>query len=168
MTFYELLVVVHIIGTVLGVGAATFAEIYYARFNSDDILSDDERKTLTITFTVLRIGLFILVVSGFGFLLYMRLTEYVEPLSSPTFWAKMTVVGVLVTNALLLQIRKIPLAVGAAVSLTGWYTALILGIIGKTSASYLELLLYFAIATILVGFVLEFIRNSLHGPRQIT
>lgn len=168
MSLYELLIIVHIIGTVLGVGAATFAEIYYARFNSDDILSDDERKTLATTFVVLRIGLFILVVSGFGFLLYMRLTEYVEPLSSPTFWAKMTVVGVLVTNALLLQIRLIPLAVGAAVSLTGWYTALIFGVIGKTSASYLELMLYFAVATVLVGFILEDIRNHLHGPRQVT
>ena len=168
MSLYELIIIVHIIGTALGVGAATFAEIYYTRFNLDDIVTDDERKTLSTTFTVLRIGLFLLVISGFGFLLYFRLTEYLEPLTSPTFWAKMTVVLVLVINAFLLQTRKIPLAVGAAVSLTGWYTALILGVIGKTSASYFELLLYFAIATVLVGFGLRFIRAKLHAPKATT
>ena len=95
MAVYDLLVIVHIIGTVLGVGAATFAEIHYTRFNSDDIITDDERKTLAITYTVMRTGLFLLVISGFAFLLYFRLTEYVGTLSSPSFWAKMTILYVL-------------------------------------------------------------------------
>src|SRR3989338_6713555 len=68
MAVYDLLVIVHIIGTVPGVGAATFAEIHYTRFNSDDIITDDERKTLAVTYTVMRTGLFLLVISGFGFL----------------------------------------------------------------------------------------------------
>ena len=76
MAVYDLLVIVHIIGTVLGVGAATFAEIHYTRFNSDDIITDDERKTLAVTYTVMRTGLFLLVISGFGFLLYLRPTSF--------------------------------------------------------------------------------------------
>src|SRR3989338_7390249 len=120
MAVYDLLVIVHIVGTVLGVGAATFAEIHYTRFNSDDIITDDERKTLATTYTIMRTGLFLLVISGFSILLYMRLTEYVEVLSSPSFWAKMTVVAILVGNALLLQARIIPFSVGAAISLTSW------------------------------------------------
>ena len=91
MTAIELIVIIHIIGTVLGVGAATFAEIHYTRFNSDDIVTDDERKTLATTYTVMRAGLFLLVVSGFAFLLYFRLTGNVEMLTSPSFWAKMTI-----------------------------------------------------------------------------
>src|SRR3989344_2826684 len=157
MSVYELLVIMHIIGTVLGVGAATFAEIHYTRFNSDDIITDDERKTLATTYTVLRTGLFLLVLSGFGFLLYFRLTEHVAALTSPSFWAKMTIVGVLVGNALLLQARILPLAIGAAVSLTSWYAALVLGVIGKTAASYGEILVYYAVATVLVGIGLRFI-----------
>lgn len=168
MSLYEFIIIVHLIGTALGVGAATFAEIYYTRFNLDNILTDDERNTLATTFKVLRMGLFLLVISGFGFLLYFRLTEYLEPFSSPTFWAKMTIILILVTNAFLLQTRKIPLAVGAAISLTGWYTALIFGVIGKTSASYFELLSYFVVATVVVGFALHFIRTQLHPPKVTT
>ena len=167
MTFYELLVIMHIVGTVLGVGGATFAEIYYTRFNSDDIVNDDERKVLSITYTVMRTGLFLLVISGFSFLLYFRLTEHVETLTSPSFWAKMTVVAVLVGNALLLQTRILPFAIGAAVSLTSWYVALILGIIGTTSATYVEILVYYVIAIVLVGFSLRFIRARIHAPKKI-
>src|SRR3989338_10649322 len=136
MAVYDLLVIVHIIGTVLGVGAATFAEIHYTRFNSDDIITDDEKKTLAITYTVMRTGLFLLAISGFGFLLYFRLTEHVGILTSPSFWAKMTVVAVLVGNALLLQARLIPFLIGTAISLTSWYAALTLGVLGKISMSY--------------------------------
>ncbi len=166
MTLYELLVIMHIVGTVLGVGAATFAEIYYTRFNSDDIVNDDERKVLSVTYTVMRAGLFLLVISGFAFLLYFRLTENVGTLTSPTFWAKMTIVAILVGNALLLQARMIPFAYGAAVSLTSWYTALILGVVGKTSASYAEILMYYAVATVLVGLCLRWIRARVHAPKK--
>ncbi len=167
MAVYDILVIMHIIGTVLGVGAATFAEIHYTRFNSDDIITDDERKTLAVTYTVMRTGLFLLVISGFGFLLYLRLTEYTDLLTSATFLAKMTVVGVLVGNALLLQARIIPLAIGAAVSLTSWYTALVLGSLRDTNASYIEILSYYVIAVILVAFALRWIRAHLHGSKKV-
>jgi len=167
MTLYEFLIIMHVVGTVLGVGAATFAEIYYTRFGSDDIITDDERKTLTVTYTVMRTGLFLLVISGFGFLLYFRLTEHVAALTSPSFWAKLTIVGVLVGNALLLQARVVPLSIGAAVSLTSWYAALVLGVIGKTSASYVEILIYYAVVVVLVGLGLRWIRARLHAPKNI-
>jgi hypothetical protein len=167
MTLYELLVLMHIVGTVLGVGAATFAEIYYTRFNSDDIVNDDERKVLSITYTVMRAGLFLLVISGFSFVLYFRLTEHVEILTSPSFLAKMTIVAVLVGNALLLQARMVPFAIGAAGSLTSWYAALVLGVVGETGATYLEILFYYAVAIVLVGICVRWIRARLHAPQRI-
>lgn len=167
MTLYQLLIIMHVVGTVLGVGAATFAEILYTRFNSDDIVNDEERKMLAVTYTVMRTGLFLLVISGFGMLLYFRLTEYVDTLTSSSFWAKMTVIGVLVGNAIFLQARIVPLAIGAAVSLTSWYAALILGVVGKTSASYFEILLYYAAAIVLVGIVLRWIRAYVHAPKKV-
>lgn len=166
MTIYELLVIAHVIGTVLGVGAATFAEIHYTRFASDDIITDDERGTLAVTYTVMRAGLFLLVVSGFGMLLYLRLVEQVGILSSPAFWAKMTIVAILVGNALLLQARLVPFAVGAAVSLTSWYAALVLGVIGRTGAGYLEIMLYYVFAIALVGIALHWIRSYVRAARK--
>ncbi|MDO8552827.1 MAG: hypothetical protein Q7S01_04900 [bacterium] len=162
---YDLLVIIHIIGTVLGVGSATFAEIHYTRFNSDDIITDDERKTLAATYTVLRFGLLLVVASGFGFLLYLRLNEYVDILTSPTFWAKMTVISIIVANAILLQARLMPFLLGTALSLTSWYTALVLGVLRTTEASYFEILIYYGIAIVIVAFALRWIRARLHGPK---
>lgn len=167
MTFFELLVIIHVVGTVLGVGAATFAEIYYTRFNSDDIITDDERKTLATTYFVMRVGLSLLVISGFAFLLYFRLTEHVGILTSPSFWAKLTITLVLVGNALLLQARFIPFAIGTTVSLTSWYAALVLGVIGKTSFTYLEILTGYVFAVLLVGILLQWIRGHLHNSKKI-
>lgn len=167
MTLYELLVVGHVIGTVLGVGAATFAEIHYVRFASDNIITDDEKKTLATTYTVMRGGLFLLIISGFGMLLYLRLTEHVGILMSPSFWAKMTIVGVLVGNALLLQARMIPFAIGTAISLTSWYAALVIGVVGKIDASFAELFAYYVAAVIIVYFALRGIRRWLHQPQHV-
>lgn len=163
MDIYHILIITHIIGTALGVGSATFAEIHYLRFNRDNIITDDEKKTLTITYTVMRTGLFLLVVSGFGMLLYFRLTEYVELLTHPTFWAKMSVVAILVTNALLLQARLMPFLIGTAISITSWYTALVLGVVGQLSASYTETMLYYVVAIALFGLGLQYLHSRLHG-----
>jgi len=167
MTFFESLVIMHVIGTVLGVGAATFAEIYYTRFNSDDIITDDERKTLATTYFVMRAGLSLLVISGFAFLLYFRLIEHVGILTSPSFWAKLTIIGILVGNSLLLQARFIPFTIGTTVSFTSWYAALVLGVIGRTSFTYLEILTGYVVAVLLVGVLLQWIRNHLHNSKKI-
>lgn len=167
MTFYELLVIMHVVGTVLGAGAATFADVFHARFTKDGVITEDERNTLATTYGILRLGLSLLVISGFAFLLYFRLTEHVGILTSPSFWAKMTVVGFLLSNAVLLQARLIPVAVGAAVSLTSWYTALVLGVIGKTTFGYGEIILYYVVATVLVGIMLRWFHSRHQTPQNI-
>lgn len=167
MTFYELLVVGHIVGTVLGVGAATFAEIHYTRFNRDDIITDDEAQTLKVTYAVMRTGLFLLVVTGFAFLLSFRFSEQVGILHGTTFWTKMIIVGILVANALLLQARLMPFSIGAAISLTSWYAALVIGVVGRIDASFVELFSYYVLAIIVVYFTLRGIRRLAHQPRQV-
>lgn len=168
MSLYELLIVGHIIGTVLGVGAATFAEVYYTRFNRDNIIDDAEAQTLKVTYTVMRMGLFLLVITGFSFLLHARLTENVGILHSTAFWTKMTIVGILVTNALLLQARLIPFGIGTAISLTSWYAALVIGVIGRgVDASFVELFLYYVAATVVVYFTLRGIRAWMHTPSRV-
>lgn len=167
MTFYELLVALHIVGTVLGVGAATFAEIYYTRFNRDDIITDDEAQTLKVTYTVMRTGLFLLVVTGFAFLISFRLSEQVGILHDTTFWTKMIIVGILVANALLLQVRLMPFSIGAAISLTSWYAALVIGVVGSIDASFVELFSYYVFAIVIVYFALRDIRRWVHQPQKV-
>ena len=100
MSVYSLLIVAHIIGTILGVGGATFAEIFHVRAMRDGTITEEEGATLKICYTVLRIGLALLVLSGFSFLIYYRLTGQEELLYSEKLWAKMTIVFIIPINAI--------------------------------------------------------------------
>lgn len=156
-----LLVIGHIIGTVLGAGAATFAEILHMRAMRDGVIDAEENATLRVTYRILRIGLFITIITGFAFLLYFRFVSgQTFILYSEKLWAKMTIVLLIPLNAYLLQLRRVPFWLGSAVSLTAWYAAIILGVYRGIPLSYLEILGLFAVATLAMAAVLALIRKS--------
>lgn len=159
MSIYELLIIFHIIGTVLGVGGATFAEIFHVRALRDGSVSEEEGATLKAIYTILRIGLFTAVLSGFGFLLYFSLTGQEERLYSEKLWAKLTVIFFLSVNALLLQAKKMPLWLGSSVSLTSWYTALILGSVWGADYTYFGVLSVYIVAVLVVAGLLHLIEK---------
>lgn len=156
MTWQTLVTLGHIIGTVLGVGGATFAEIFSRKAfkkNPPDPIALDYLRT---TYTIMRVGLIILVVSGFGFLLLARFEGQAQHIYGPRVWAKMTITLVILLNALMMQGKKIPLGLGSSISLTSWYAALIIGA-WRMKAGYMSLMLYYILAIILVTIVKELI-----------
>tara|TARA_B100000745_G_scaffold219274_1_gene145995 strand:+ start:9230 stop:9721 length:492 start_codon:yes stop_codon:yes gene_type:complete len=160
MDVYTFLIVSHIIGTVLGVGGATFAEINITTALKDGKVSGDESALLHATYTTIRLGFFILLLSGFGFLVYYRLNGLEALLYSATLWAKLTIVGFIGINAVLLQTRMIPLLWGSAISLVSWYAALILGTMHGISYSYFDILFGYTLAVVLTYFVLSRVHNK--------
>lgn len=108
-----------------------------------------------MTYQILRVGMVLLVISGFGYLLLARLTGKAPYLYEPRLWAKLTLTVVIVLNALLLQVRKIPLFLGAAISLVSWYAALILGIWRKLELSYLAIMGSYILIVFIVAAVLR-------------
>lgn len=163
MGIYSILILVHLVGTVLGVGAATFAEIFYLKALKDGEISPDEGALLKSTYSTLRVGLILSVLSGFGFLLLYRFTGQEERLLDPVLWAKMTVIVVLVINALLLQLHKIPMWLGASLSITSWYAAMVLGSWRGNPYSYIEIIVGYIVAVIIMVIVLEWIKKLYLG-----
>lgn len=117
----------HIIGTVLGVGGDTFGAIFYFKAMQDGEMDLSESRLLRVCFTVLHIGLLLLVLSGFAYFLEFRLEGVPERIMQDRFIAKIALVVILLFNAILLQLRKMPVWIGGAISITSWYGALILG-----------------------------------------
>lgn len=148
-------VILHIVGTILGAGAALFAEIFVIKALRDGVIEPLEGDHLKTIYTVLRIGLIITVISGFGFLFLYRINGYEEYLYNAKLWAKLTIVTLILANALMLQARKIPLLWGSAISLTSWYTAMTLGILRDLSVGYFEILGWYVVAVLIVTFVLH-------------
>ncbi|MEK7589752.1 MAG: hypothetical protein AAB475_00665 [Patescibacteria group bacterium] len=163
MDIHSILLITHLIGVALGVGGATFAGILYLKAIKDGHIDPMEGEWLSVVFTVLRIGLVILVISGFGFFLEYRFTGQEERLIDPRLWAKMTIILALVFNAILIQMRKIPMWLGESLSITSWYGALALGIMQNADYSYFTFLIFYAIGVIIVIGILSVIKRLYLG-----
>ena len=165
MDWYTFLIIIHLIGTVLGVGGATFSEIFYLKAKKDGVIEPLEIDYLRTIYFILRIGLFILVITGFGFLLFYRLNGYGEGLLNPKLWAKLAIVVILILNAFLIQVKKIPMWLGASVSLTSWYGAMILGSWRTLDASFASIIIVYIIAVFIMAGILKLIKRYLKIPQ---
>jgi len=163
MDWHSFLIVAHLIGAVLGVGGATFAEIFLLKSLRDGEVDPIESDFMHTTYRVIRVGLFLSILSGFGFLILYRLTGLEERLFDPILWSKLTIVFIILINAVLLQTRRIPLWLGSALSLASWYVALIFPSMRPvlSGTSYLSLIGLYVGGVMLTALLLHFIRKSL-------
>jgi len=149
MDLFTYVIIFHLIGTVLGVGGATFVEININKALKDGEIDPVESSFLKSTFTTVRIGLIISLVTGIAFLLIYRFEGQAFRMYDPVLWAKMTMLGIIVLNALLLQTHKMPLWLGSALSFVSWYGVLIAGVmLSGPEVPYLTVMFVYAIGLI--------------------
>jgi len=167
MDIYILLVIAHIVGTILGVGGATMIEIILNKSLKDGTVSDDERSLLTPTYTVVRVGLVVALLSGFGFLILYKLNGQNFRLYDPVLWAKLTIIVVIAVNAILLQMHKISLYWGSALSFVSWWLAAILGVFLSNGVKYsfFSIMLVYALALVVGAALLHVIRERITKPK---
>lgn len=159
MDWSTFLKITHIIGTVLGAGGATFAEFQLHQAVRDGTVNPSEGRLLSLVYWLIRVGLIMIVFSGFGFFLYLRLNDLSFVLYEPRMWMKLGITGLLVVNAFMLHVHRIPVWLGAAVSITGWYAALVLGSWRSLEASFLTQLLTFAAILVVVSWLMRFLHQ---------
>lgn len=150
MDLRTLLVIVHVIGAVIGAGAATVGDYLFFKFSRDKRVDKDELRIIKTVSELVWVGLLILLLSGFGFLL-LYISDYNSIRDHYNFGkiaAKATIVAVLIGNGLVLHhivlpifaarvgkplattgfIKKSPIIFTAgAVSFVSWYATIILG-----------------------------------------
>lgn len=168
MSWISFIKIAHVIGTVLGVGGATFAEYFYQEAIKDGVVDETERRFLRKTYPVMRIGMIILILSGLAFFIYYRLTGNAAKIYNPRLWAKMAITLIIVANTLLMQAKKVPLWLATSLSLTSWYSALILGLWREAPNSFWMIMGYYLVSLIVVAGILEIIREARQrNPRKV-
>ncbi len=135
-------VIIHNIGFILGLGAATITDIFFLRFLRHGRISEQGKATMDTLSNIIWIGLMILIVSG----LMLYLPEQMRLNNSPKFLLKVFAIGVLVINGIALNLfvgprmrsfslaqtrpakhfRRLAFALGG-ISIASWYTAFLLG-----------------------------------------
>lgn len=157
MDWNSFLVIGHIIGAVFGAGGATMAEVFSIKALKDGVINETENDFLRTIYFFIRLGLFILILSGFGLLILYRL-EGVAPemIYTDKFTAKLLVVLVIILNPLLVQAKIISYSVSSPLSLVSWYAALILGAWRTLDASLFSIIGVYLITVLIAVFAVKY------------
>lgn len=146
MDWQTFLTIAHVIGVVLGAGGATFAEVLSLKALQDGIVDPSETELLKLTYRVLRVGLIILALSGFGYFILWRLTGNAHLIYDPRLLAKLTILVFALLGVIAWSAKKVPIWFGSAASLVSWYSMLILGIWRSLDASYITIMIAYFLA----------------------
>ncbi|HLD81580.1 MAG TPA: vitamin K epoxide reductase family protein [Patescibacteria group bacterium] len=145
------IIALHLIGTVLGLGGATITDIFFFKFLKDFRISKKEKEIMDTLSQIIWFGLAVLLLSGIG--LYLPNASALN--ATPKFLVKMIIVCIIILNGAVMNIliapqlvklsfkslakkkntrlillRRLSFALGA-ISITSWYSALILGVTPK-------------------------------------
>ena len=182
INIFMVFVMLHILGTAIGAGAAFTGDFIFLNACRNKIITLDQVRILNLIGLFVWLGLFILLVSGIG-LYFERPDIYWH---SGKFWAKMTIVGILSVNGLFFLLMHRPLmekasgkkfsasldlikkrnliAVSGAISVVSWSFAIILGVLGRTPFSYFQFMAFYT-ATLFVALIFSFfITRKLLSP----
>lgn len=159
MDIYSLIIAMHVIGTILGTGGATVAEIQVTRALRDKRVSTDERSLMHANYWVIRAGMFIIFISIVGMFWYHLSQGNTWILTSEKLWIKDLMFVVIIVNAILLTWHWVPLWLGASISLVSWWGATLLGLAGRLSFSFEMYLAGYVVAVLFMAVILHLIRR---------
>ena len=154
----QTLTILHVFSMGLGLGATTVADFLFFRFLRDLKITQQEAEVLNTISKVIWVVLVLIIISGLG--LYLPDAERLN--DSSKFMVKLTVIGVILLNGVMLNtligprlsvifgeevnftksprwVRKLAFA-GGAISMTSWYSVFILGSLRKQPYTYWEIL----------------------------
>ncbi len=172
MEIYSFLVLLHVVGTVIGTGGATLAELQIYRALKDKKISEEERVMMHVNYGMIRIGMAILLVSVLGMYWYFEMQGSNILFTSEKLWIKELMFVTIFINALALQKRWVPLWLGSSISFTSWWGATVLGVAGELSYSFSTYLIGYIIAIFAVAGIIKLIHQAstmgyLNGRRKI-
>jgi hypothetical protein len=144
MSWHEALVIAHIVGAAIGVGAATATDSAFLRSIRNRRVTSDQFLLVTSVSDVVLLGLAVVTLTGAGLVILSP-----ELIMQPGFQAKLMAVGVLLVNGIgfhqvvipfleehrdvrlddeaLSPARRALLAGSGTLSAVSWYAALVLG-----------------------------------------
>lgn len=164
MDIYTLIIAGHVIGTILGTGGATVAEFQINRALRNKNVSKEERALMHVNYTMIRVGMAVILISVVGMLWYHLSQGNMWILTSEKLWIKDVMFVMIFINAILLTKRLVPLWLGASISFTSWWGATLLGLAGRLPYSFETYLAGYVVAVFVVAGVLHLIRKRMSAP----
>ncbi len=147
-------------GITIAVGASTFAVIFYYVAIQDGVIDSSEKRFMHTVYTVLRIGMVVIIIVQLlsAFLLYSR--GDVSLFTNEFLLFNWTLLGIIILNAVLMQLHKMPMWLGPALAGGSWYTLAFINAFAPSSlASYSTLSVYYGLFVISMVILLKVIKK---------
>lgn len=158
--------IAHIFGAILGAGGAFLSDAMFFSSVKDGLIEKTELRFMQLGGKFVWIGIFILVVSG----VFLVSTNPDYYLSSTKFLAKVSIVGLIITNGIIFHFIHLPnikkhlgikfkdaplfiksssfLIVSGALSMVSWVFTVVLGMLKKVPYSYMQIMSVYLICII--------------------
>ena len=151
--------VLHQMGVTFGVGASTFALTFFINALEDGNIDPSERRFLHIVYVVLRIGMILITLSLFSYGAMAFFSGNIAALSSPLYLMELTLIGIIIINAVLMTYHKISMKIGPVLAGGSWYSLFFVTALPFAGFSYTAFLLYYAAFLILFFVVFGAVKN---------
>lgn len=147
----------------LGVGASTFALVFFFMGMRSEAFREAGRPFSRVVFVVLRVAMaLILAMEVAKVVLYLYagipFSALLEAEALLFFW---TLIAVLYGNAILMTLHLMPMRLGPALQATSWYTLGTIATLPVVTFGYLPLLLIYLACVILAAAGIEIARRRL-------
>lgn len=175
--YKSIITIIHVLGVVIGMGAALMSDFLFSFFSHNKKLSHSETYILRLLGNIVWVGLLITTISGFG----IFLTDIEAYQISTKFLVKMSILAILLLNGYILhryisksmikigflsldkftRLRKISFACGS-ISLISWVSVLALGVLNSVTFPYKTLMgMYFIVISIGIIVSITIEKNTL-------
>ena len=177
--YHNIFLIAHIFGVAIGAGGAFAGDILFFSSIKDKHISRTESRFVGVTSKMIWFGILILLISGVG-LVWLKPETF---LFSGKFWAKMTVVGVIIANGIVFHFRHIPMLrrsyieefseahelvknriwilISGAVSVVSWSYAIVLGVLRKTPFGYVDFISVYLLLLLIAVSVALLLRKKI-------
>lgn len=156
--------VLHQMGITFGVGASTFALTFFINALEDGNIDPSERRFLHIVYIVLRIGMILITLSLLSLGAIAFFFGNKAALSSPLYLMEVTLIGVIILNAILMTKHVMPMKFGSVLAGGSWYSLFLVTALPFFTTPYPALFLYYIAFLILFFVIFTAVKNYFLYP----
>ena len=145
-------VIIYKIGVTFGVGASTFALLFYINALKDGIIDASESRFMHLVFIVLRIGMALITFSLSSFAVLWAIQGNIIMALQPLYLMEVTLMAVIIVNAILMTKHLMPMKFGPVLAGGSWYSIFLVTTLPLVGFSY-AMLFYFYLFFLALFFV---------------
>jgi len=130
------------LGVTLGVGASTFAMMFYIVGISDGEIDASERRFMHATYTTIRIGLFLIIITGLATAAAHYLAGDIATLLQPAFIFKWILLFIIIMHGVLVDTRILSSQIGGVIAGASWYALFVIHALSPVTNWFTVIALY--------------------------